>query len=368
MRLNQLEWGNYLNQKNSNLTKKIVFRCDGAMLPEIGSGHVIRDIVIADKLVKQNICQPNDISFVMRRNGVFSLGENLVSKSGYHLENIEDKKLEWNTLAESKVLANLNPKVLIVDRLSTEADWMTYLASKLQCIVTMDDVGEGSFFADLAINSILFDLPNNDGRPQGYDYLVLKPIKQKPIPYRSDKVNLIVASFGGHDYRNLTGFFLGVVSKKEYNFKKNQLIDVLVGAESEILINEWKAQVDKISLQDGPKVRLIVRPDDFIERLARADLAVLSGGLTIFDAVSLGVPAIGLPQYQHQLATLQNLDKHGVLYLGSNGMDLDLGYFGEAYSNLLYAGSERFIASQRGSKLIDRKGTDRVISMISKFL
>ena len=46
---------------------------------------------------------------------------------------------------------------------------------------------------------------------------------------------------------------------KEYNFKKNQLIDVLVGAESEILINEWKAQVDKISLQDGPKVRLIVR-------------------------------------------------------------------------------------------------------------
>ena len=167
-----------MNQKHSNIAKKIIFRCDGASLPEIGSGHVIRDIAIADKLVEKNICLPNEISFVMRCHGVFSLGEYLVSKSRYRIEQTKDECLEWNSLEESRTIIDLNPHMLIVDRLSTELTWMRSLKSKLQYVINMDDIGEGAVVADLVINSILYNHPISNKCLQGYDYLVLKPIKE----------------------------------------------------------------------------------------------------------------------------------------------------------------------------------------------
>ena len=41
--------------------KKITFRCDGAALAEIGTGHVRRDIAIANMLVKKK-------SLLIKRN------------------------------------------------------------------------------------------------------------------------------------------------------------------------------------------------------------------------------------------------------------------------------------------------------------
>lgn len=357
-----------MRQKNLNSPKKVIFRCDGATLPEIGSGHVIRDIVIANKLVEGKICNRSEISFVIRRNGVFALGEELVLKSGYHIEKTNDKELEWNTKEESEILADLNPTILFVDRLSTELDWMSYLKKKLKYIITMDDVGPGSYNANLAINPILYDFSNSDNRLYGYDYLILKPLKEELLKSQSKKSSSIVASFGGHDHRNLTGFFLDVLAKKKFSNEKYQLIEVLVGNEDITLVNNWKITAKEISRKDGIDVDIIVRPEDFVERLAMADFAVLSGGLTIFDAISLGIPAIGLPQYQHQLETLKSLNDQCVLFLGSNHMDLDPEYFDEVFDHVMQAENERHMIRNRGPILIDRKGTDRLLTIISDIL
>ena len=357
-----------MRRKNLNSKKKIIFRCDGATLPEIGSGHVTRDIVIANKLVEDKICDRSEISFVIRRNGVFSLGEELVLKSGYKIEKTKDEELKWNSKEESEILANLNPAILFLDRLSTELDWMSYLKQKLKYVITMDDVGLGSYNADLAINPILFDFSSSDNRLHGYDYLTLKPLEKKLLKSQSKKSGLIVASFGGHDHRNLTGFFLDTLAKNKFSKERHQLIEILVGYEDISLINKWKIAAKEISLKDGIDVSLIVRPEDFIERLSIADFAVLSGGLTIFDAISLGIPAIGLPQYQHQLQTLKNLNDQCVLFLGSNDMDLDPQYFNDVFNHILQAENEKLMMSNKGPTLIDRKGVDRVSSMIADIL
>jgi len=354
--------------KNLNSKKKIIFRCDGAILPEIGSGHVIRDIVIANKLVEDKICDRSEISFVMRRNGVFNLGEKLVLQSGYKIEKIKDEELKWNTKEESERLADLNPAILFLDRLSTELDWMIYLKRKLKYIITMDDIGPGSYNADLAINPILYDFSNSDNRLHGYDYLTLKPLEKKLLKSQSKKSGLIVASFGGHDHRNLTGFFLDILAKKKFSKERHQLIDILVGYEDISLINNWKIAAKEISHKNGIDVSVIVRPEDFIERLSMADFAVLSGGLTIFDAVSLGIPAIGLPQYQHQLQTLKNLNDQCVLFLGSNDMDLDTRHFNDVFDYILQAENEKLMMSNKGPILIDRKGAGRVSSIIADIL
>ncbi len=357
-----------MSRKNLNSKKKIIFRCDGATLPEIGSGHVIRDIVIANKLVEDKICNLSEISFVIRRNGVFSLGEKLVLKSGYRIEKTKDEELQWNSNEELEILADLNPAILFIDRLSTELDWMSCLKKKLKYIISMDDVGPGSYNANLAINPILFNFSDSDNRLHGYDYLTLKPLEKKLLKSQSKKSGLIVASFGGYDHRNLTGFFLEALRKNEFSKERHQLIEILVGDEDSSLIDKWKIAAKEISLKNGIDVSVIVRPEDFIERLAIADFAVLSGGLSIFDAVSLGIPSIGLPQYQHQLQTLKNLNDQCVIFLGSNDMDLDLKYFNNVFDHVLRAENEKLMMSNKGPTLIDRKGVDRVSSVIADIL
>ncbi len=357
-----------VQQTELPVTRKIVFRCDGAELPEVGTGHVVRDILIADAFVERKICLPGEISFVMRVHGPFSIGYHLVMDSGYRVESSSDGHLEWNSEEEIRVLTNLNPEVLVIDRLSTESNWMAALASNLRCIVSMDDVGEGSFLADLAINSIFHDIPANGKRYTGYDYLFLKKMTQLPIRNTPKSVSLVVASFGGYDHRDLMGFFLKMLQKSKFDIKAGLVIELLVGTETKEVINRWKVMARQVSCENNIGVRLLVRPPDFIERLAKADLAVLSGGLTIFDAVSLGVPAIGLPQYEHQLNTLRNLQRVGVVRLGSNGMHLEKVNFKSVFDRMMRSNRERVAQREIGPTLIDRKGSDRVINILSALL
>ena len=110
--------------------KKITFRCDGATLPEIGTGHVRRDIAVAETLVKKKICSQKEISFVTRRSGSFRLGYDLIKKAKFSVENIEDKYLSWNSNQEANSLSKLKINILVLDRLSTTEIFMSRLKKK----------------------------------------------------------------------------------------------------------------------------------------------------------------------------------------------------------------------------------------------
>ena len=84
-------------------------------------------------------------------------------------------------------------------------------------------------------------------------------------------------------------------------------IQLLVSNEGEEVLTRWSQEVDKLLSLHKCQISMVVRPADFCERLANADIAVVSGGLTVFQALSMGIPVVGLPQYVHQNDTLQNL-------------------------------------------------------------
>tara|TARA_B100000963_G_scaffold17140_1_gene13116 strand:- start:33930 stop:34991 length:1062 start_codon:yes stop_codon:yes gene_type:complete len=347
--------------------KKLVFRSDGASLPEIGTGHIMRNIAIADSFISRKICKHSEISFISKSKGPFSIGSDLVKKSGYKLETVDDKLLNWNSSEEARVIIEINPNLLVIDRLSTKSEWMIELKRYIKNVVSMDDVGNGAFYADAVINAILHDIPSGKARYIGYEYMFLKaskaPFKTK-VPVNAHR---IVASFGGYDSRNLMGFFLDTLEKYDALVDKNTIIELLVGSENIKKINSWKNQAKKISLKYNNDIRLEVRPSNFFQILANADLAILSGGLTIFDAVSFGIPAIGLPQYNHQLQTIKNLTKKMAIKSGSNEMILDESYFLRAFNETISSNKIRGSLKKRGRNLIDRKGSKRVIDILSSY-
>ena len=113
------------------------------------------------------------------------------------------------------------------------------------------------------------------------------------------------------------------------------------------------------------KINLLVLPSDYFKRLAKTDLAIVSGGLTVFDSISRGVPVIGLPQYRHQLKTLINLENKNVIKLGSLRMKLDKENFINLFNKMIISFEDRAFLSKNSIDLVDRKGSDRVLNILS---
>ena len=132
------------------------------------------------------------------------------------------------------------------------------------------------------------------------------------------------------------------------------LIELLVGSESEEK-KKWKYQANEVSSKYNIDVALHIRPDNFMEKLENADLAILSGGLTIFDAVSRGIPVIGIPQYGHQLITIEKLSEKMAAVGGSKKMTLDENFSG-LINRMIRSKMERLSMKRVGPKLIDGQG------------
>ena len=350
------------------MLKKIVFRCDGAALPEVGTGHIVRDIEIANALVAKGLCSAGEISFVARVEGPFFVGCRLIKEAGFRIEAVKDDSLNWNSDEESRALINIAPTILIIDRLSTDFEWMASLVKNICSVVAIDDVGGGALLANVLINGILHDIPSARYRYVGYDYLFLKNAdfpKKIKVPKESCR---IVASFGGYDHRDLMGFFLDTLLEDDMLEKNLGSIELLVGPEDNKTIDRWKGKSKKISLKYAIEVDLVINAPDFLARVSEADIAVLSGGLTIFDAVSLGVPSLGLPQYEHQLNTLHTLQVSNAVRIGSKGMVLDQVFFSQSFARMILSQEERTLLKNVGPSVIDRKGSLRIVDIFSALL
>lgn len=345
---------------------KILFRCDGASLPEVGTGHVMRDISIAKRLIDDKCIKENQIGFVSRKNGPFKRGFDLLKSAGMNILDIPDSQLEWNSIAEASVILSQNVKLVIIDRLSTSEVWMRKLKSGKTKIISFDDTGAGAIYTDILINGILHDFIEQEARYVGYEYLYLNGLNIGDNRIIRDKITNIVVTFGGYDSRDLSGFFLDSLGSSERILGSSVSIELLVSNESDQVLIKWRNKIDQLMASNICNINMFVRPSNFYERIKNADFAVVSGGLTVFQALAMGVPVIGLPQYEHQNKTLQNLNQKGALILGSDNMELDHSLFFKRFLNLFNSSSLRLKQSETGKNLIDGLGNNRVIKIITK--
>ena len=349
------------------MRKKIIFRCDGASISEIGTGHVVRDLTISKLLIKKKVCSKSEIGFVIRKNGLFKLGYDLVRQSGFTIISSRDENLSWNSLKETKFLSKLDTDNLIFDRLSTNWKTIKNLKGKFKHLISMDDIGSGAKLADVVINGLFHNSLKREGLYQGYKYLLLnnKNNKKKII---KKKIKYIFVSFGGHDELNLTGFFLDTIIEKNI-FENNKFkIEILVSNDKDKHFRLWKKKISFLVNFKNLDINLYVRSPDFYKKLNKADIAIVAGGLTVFEAINAGVASIGLPQYSHQLKTLKKLQKYGAVKISGETMLLNKKNFLLEINKLINSYNERLKIIQKGQNLIDGKGSRRVIKIISSLI
>jgi len=323
--------------------QRILFRCDGGKVPEIGTGHVRRCLLLADYLRRKDDAIAN---FLMRD---YPGGGDLVRTAGFRVDTFPITMNESEALKQT--LALFKPDLCVFDVLNTEESVLSACHQHNAVVVCLDDLGAGLEHSDIVINAIL---ESPSAYYWGPEYVVL-PEFSSVIPRRSkdDGIELFV-SCGGYDHRGLARRVLEAVS----GVPNISRITVVGGDPA---LKDFRQSPKDVKCE----TRIYDSVSNLAEIISTADVAVVSGGLTFFEAMRSGVPSIVVPQYDHQFQTALRYEQLGVtISLGfpQEGFESKLK---DALNLLLTHPNVREGMTNKGRRLVDGKGIRRVADIIS---
>lgn len=320
--------------------KRVIFRVDAST--EIGTGHVMRCLTLADELKGQG----TEIKFITRAHT--GSMENAIKRKGYEVlflptPNAAYKVRQddvghaawlgtsWEQDAEDtkKALNGLRPDWLIVDHYGIDARWHKALRDQVGQIMAIDDLADRSLECDIVLDQT-YGRQRDDYQPWvslscqmliGSRYALLRPeffeLRSRAIEKRKtfNGINRILVSMGGMDADNVTATALeGLIG---VGWRHKPIINVVLGGKAPHL---QKA----IALAEKSDLEISFSTDvtDMAERMLVADLAIGAGGGTSWERCCLGLPALIVISAENQQIVCNALDKIGAIRLLGIGQEI----------------------------------------------
>jgi UDP-2,4-diacetamido-2,4,6-trideoxy-beta-L-altropyranose hydrolase len=276
---------------------QVLVRCDAST--EIGSGHVIRCLTLADALADKGA----RVSFVCRRlPGELSL---LIERRGYSVRLIEAHC--WQDDAEMTGQSAAVPggvDWLIVDHYGLDARFEQRLRSLAARVLVIDDLADRPHDCELLLDQNLCGnlqeryhglVPATCKTLLGPRFALLRPEfrrARRTLRARRGELQRLLISFGGSDQSNETAKALAAW---DLLADPGLLLDVVVGAS-----NPHAAAV-QAACAARPGCHFHNQVDNMAELMSRADLAIGSGGSTTWERCYLGLPSLTVVVAPNQL-------------------------------------------------------------------
>lgn len=348
--------------------KRILIRCDGS--PEIGFGHLVRCLALADELHEQHGCE---VHFA-------------VLEGPQGVEQIQSKRYVVHqpgrafscSLDEGDWLRSLalqtNAQQLVLDirtELSVEA--VQAIRNMGVFIVSIDDGSDRRLAADLAFYPPVPQVERlswsgfTGQRFVGWDWILLRPefarhlqLLDRALLGKEAKKNSavppnILVSMGGSDPAGFTLKALKVLDEIQ------QAIRVVVvlgrGYMHEDALMKWLKVARK-------KYTISINLSDMTGVMAEADLALASFGVTAYELAALGVPSV--------LFCLTSDHAESAKALVAEGLAMSMGEYqhrddaSQYLENLINIKLEQIFYDKAGSpfRLIDGLATKRIAKMM----
>ena len=271
--------------------------------------------------------------------------------------------------------------LVVVDWLDSPVELAAGLRRTGARVALLDDYGPGLGEADLVINSLLTPpepLERTQGRARllsGARYVQVPPDVTKlrrvagsttramqagldrPVPV-GGTVHSVLVSFGGNPHGHATVTVLAAL--------------LVAGFKGRVVV---MPAVEGLSAPDNLDLEMRPAGSDFHSVLAAVDLAVLGGGLSLYEALCLGTPALavaiisGTPGYEgHQAGTVSRLAGAGCCVSLGGEADLDVETVAGRLAELVADQGKRASLSAAGMRLIDGGGTERTFDMLNGLL
>ena len=316
--------------KHLKIDMQIVFRTDASV--EIGTGHVMRCLTLADALRSKGA----ECVFLSRLHAGH-LFETIIQR-GHEVISLSAKKkpitipantneqhalwlgTDWSTdsMETLKALEGKAIDWLVIDHYALDYRWEKSLKPTVSHIMVIDDLADRPHDCDLLLDQNLgrieqdykFLLPNHTVKLLGPQYALLRPefgeLRAQSLQRRSETPpfkNLLIM-MGGVDKNNLTGDVLAALY--DCKLPKESCITVIMGTHA-----PWLAQIQIQAAQMPWPTRVLVNVDDIAKLMAESDLAIGAGGGAAWERCSLGLPSLVLVLASNQAHVAQSLQKTG---------------------------------------------------------
>lgn len=318
----------------------IFFRVDASI--EIGSGHVMRCLTLADELKSRG----EKVIFITRAHKG-NMGD-AIKKRGYELcllpapaDTYQIRKsdvrhapwlgVSWEQDAKetSLMIGSSRPEWLIVDHYGIDSRWHKDLRNKGGRIMAIDDLADRKLDCDLILDQT-YGRKVEEYRPWvspyckmmlGSSYALLRPqfaeFRHKATLKRKkfNGINRILISMGGVDVDNVTTTVLNGLLM--LNWEHIPLFDVILSRHSPHLqqvIERFEKQALNISVSTDVT--------DMAERMLSADIAIGAGGSTSWERCCLGLPSLIITTASNQAYAVKQLQAQGsIISIGRHSED-----------------------------------------------
>lgn len=358
---------------------RVTIRVDASI--DIGTGHVMRCLTLADELVRQG----HQCSFVCRAHSGH-LGS-LIEAKGFDvsllgfvptIESVPEESsvnahaewlgVSWQQDARQTYQLLMQSKTdwLVVDHYALDARWEKFVAPTVKHIMVIDDMADRQHHCSVLLDQNLGRQPQDyDGlvpedtlRLIGLDYALLRPefsqLRDASLNRRKHpSIKRILVTLGGIDRANVTGQVLAALERT--SLPRDTKLDIILGNSSPAL-----RQVQDQARLLPFNATVTVNVNDMAERMCLADVSIGAAGSTSWERCCLGLPAIVLVLAQNQVAAAQALKALGVSIVLNEGEDL-----AETLEGLLqeeHAADTLEVMSKTGARLVDGMGCQRLIN------
>ena len=283
--------------------QNILIRADSSSF--IGTGHIMRDLVLAKQYKSENI--------------IFAVRE-LDGNINYKIDEEGYSKviLQTNDFEElDKKIKDLNIDMLVIDHYEINYDFEKRLKeeNKNLKIFVFDDTYE-KHFCDILINHNISAnekkyknlVPNNCELRCGSKYTLLRDEfleakKQKNSIKKDKKIKTIFVAMGGADHSNININILKVVNKIRKKNKKNIKVNIV----------STNANKNLEKLKDYCKnkkwINLYINSKQIAKLMSESDFAIVTPSVTVNEVYYLELPIIAIKTADNQIDIYRYLKK-----------------------------------------------------------
>lgn len=361
------------NRKTRNPAKDnmgadtILFRVDTN--PSIGFGHVMRCLSIADAAVSLHL----NAIFILADNA----GQELVTRRGYQTVILGSSytELDGETEKVSSVIAEISPKVLIIDSYFVTERYLNIIWNKCRStgskLVYIDDILSFPYPCDVLLNYGIYgakeDYKNLYKGTDHFPNLLLGP---SFAPLRQEFQNVmpriirkqgkdILCSTGGSDSAHMT---LALAAEIQRQAISELTFHLIIGA-----MNEDKALIYERT-EDTPNIVLHENVQNMSILMQSFDVAISAAGSTLYELCVTQTPTIIYILADNQIPGAEGFERCGVMKCAGDvrqlGAEALAGKLVEAAIELCENYNERVRIAEKMSEMTDGQGTKRIVKAI----
>lgn len=356
----------------------VAFRADASI--EIGSGHVMRCLTLADTLAAAGA----RCTFVCR--DLPGHRADLIAARGHAVDLLPGPAearpdtipgapahASWLPVGQTEdafefvaLLSDTPVDVVVVDHYALDARWERAVRPAARRLVALDDLSDRAHACDLLLDQNLgrdasdYDglVPPATGRLIGPRFALVRPNfttarNASLTRRRRPKLQRILLSLGGVDRDNVTGLVLDTITGMDP--PPVQSVDVVLGATA-----PWLDDVCSRCAALPFASELHIDTPRMAELMAAADLAIGAGGGTSWERCCLGLPTLIIILAENQAPAARALHAAGA------SLTLDHAEPAALCSALRRLGRPDVLAamSRRAAAVCDGRGTHRVVRAV----